>query len=128
MSAMTSWFQDRMLDGLFRGYALSLPDTLHVALLRDPETEVEGIGYTRALIPRSARAWACPSAGVTANAMEIRFANPAAEWGTVTHFALFDAPTGGNMLFLGQLNTPCAPAEGRDMAFLSGDLSYQIDA
>jgi len=43
--------------------------------------------------------------GVTSNNGSITFPSPSASWGTVTHFGIWDASTGGNLLFHGALTT-----------------------
>jgi hypothetical protein len=52
-----------------------------------------------------ATGWAAPSNGVTSNAQLIQF--PPIADGTVvlTHYALFDAQSGGNMLYHSSLTT-----------------------
>jgi len=70
-------------------------------------TEVSGGSYARvALAPADAN-WTAASAtdGLTDNAVAITFAAPTANWGVITHFALMDRATGGNMLFWQALTT-----------------------
>jgi hypothetical protein len=40
---------------------------------------------------------------VTTNANAITFAAPTANWGTVTHFGIYDATSAGNLLVWGAL-------------------------
>lgn len=44
-----------------------------------------------------------PSNGIVTNTTNIDFAESTADWGTVTHFVVYDAKTGGNLLMYGQL-------------------------
>lgn len=70
-------------------------------------TEVSGGAYARvALQPLDAN-WTAPDAtgGLTDNAVAITFPAPTANWGTVSHFAIFDRLTGGNMLIWKALTT-----------------------
>ena len=46
--------------------------------------------------------------GTTSNAVTITFPAPTANWGTVTHFSLFDAASGGNLLIWDALLAPRA--------------------
>lgn len=41
--------------------------------------------------------------GATQNRVAITFPAPTANWGTVTHFGIFDATSAGNLLFWGAL-------------------------
>lgn len=71
-------------------------------------TEVSGGSYARAQLDPSDSNWAATSGGngVTSNLVAINFpAAPTAAWGVVTHWAIFDAPTGGNMIIYAILTT-----------------------
>jgi hypothetical protein len=63
-------------------------------------TEVAGGGYGRQIASFTA-----PSSGSTANVADIFFPIATAPWGTIVAFALFDASSGGNMLYFGNLST-----------------------
>jgi hypothetical protein len=57
----------------------------------------------------------------------ITFAAPSAAWGTVTHFGLFDAASGGNLWIWDALTTPQAIASGGPAAsFAAGALQITI--
>lgn len=59
-------------------------------------TEVAGNGYAR-----QACAFDAAAAGTAANTAEELFTAVGGDWGTITHWALFDAVSGGNMIFYG---------------------------
>lgn len=67
--------------------------------------EVSGGNYSRAQLDPSDSNWTAPDAtgGLTDNAVAITFPTPSANWGTVTHMAIFDKATGGNPLYHGAL-------------------------
>lgn len=44
-----------------------------------------------------------PVNGVITNENEIQFDESSASWGNITHFVLYDAPTGGNLLMFNNL-------------------------
>lgn len=46
-----------------------------------------------------------PNAGVITNNAAISFEESTANWGTMTHFAIFDAADGGNLLMYDSLST-----------------------
>jgi hypothetical protein len=52
---------------------------------------------------------------------------PTGSWGTVTHFALMDASTAGNMLAWADLTTPQAVGTGNTVSFAIGDLDITMD-
>lgn len=63
-------------------------------------TEVSGGSYARVAVAPSDANWTGASStdGATDNANAITFPAPTANWGTVTHFGIFDRATGGNLL------------------------------
>lgn len=145
MAAMSDYLENKLIDAFFRAQAFSMPATIHVALYTAAPsdsaagTEVTGGSYARVAVTSSLANWAGTQAagsatassgtgGTTSNNAAITFPAPTANWGSITHFALMDAPTGGNMLFLGALNTAKTVNSG-DAApqFAAGALSIQID-
>ena len=72
-------------------------------------TEVTGGAYARQLVGLSA---ASGAGGLTSNAADIVFPTATADWGTVTHVAIMDAATGGNMIMHSPLDASKAIATG----------------
>lgn len=115
MSAMTNYLEGELIKHLFRTGTFAKPATIAIALFTsDPGenvsgAEVTGNGYARAQLAPSDTNWAAPVAGngVTSNNSLVTFATPTGPgWGTITHFGIFDATSGGNMLLYGALTTP----------------------
>lgn len=145
MAAMTDYFENKLIDCIFRGQALDLPDTLYVGLFLStgtdtgPGLEVSGEGYARVAVARSLLAWAgtqgagsveasSGDSGQTSNNADIIFGLPTEAWGTVTHFGIFDAATGDNMLIYGPLGASKIINAGDDAPlFPAGALVYTID-
>lgn len=69
----------------------------------DNVTEPTGNGYARVDLTGILGE---PTAGVVKNKTPINFNESTANWGLITHFVVFDAPTNGNLLMYGQLSTP----------------------
>lgn len=65
-------------------------------------TEPTGSGYARMELTNLGE----PNSGVVSNTGAIDFPESTASWGTVTHFVIYDAPSGGNLLQYGPLSTP----------------------
>ena len=120
MSAMTDYLENKLIDHLFRGRSFSAPAVLAVGLFTAAPsdagggTEVSGGSYARGQLNPSDSNWestqgtttavaSSGTGGATQNAVAITFPTPSANWGTITHFAIFDATTSGNMLFWGAL-------------------------
>jgi hypothetical protein len=87
---------------------------------------VSGGGYARVQRDPADANWtaASPTDGITANVADITFPAPTTGWGTITHFGLWDAATGGNLLIHGALTTP-RTVSGGDSApvFSAGGLA-----
>lgn len=64
-----------------------------------------------------------PSGGVVTNGSAISFNESTASWGTITHFVIFDASTGGNLLMYGTLSTPRSVETATILTIKSGYLS-----
>jgi hypothetical protein len=141
MSQMTNYLENKLVDHLFRAQTLTAPANLHVSLhTADPtETgavgEVSGNGYTRGAVASSLVNWAgtqgagttvasSGTGGVTSNNGVIGFPTPSgAGWGVVTHFAVWDAATGGNCLLYGSLGTSKTVNSGDAVSFAAGSLT-----
>lgn len=123
MSAMSNYLENRIIDHIFRGFAFAVIPRTYISLHSSDPTEagltsneVGGSGYTRATQLSNAVNWlssnssasgeSTGSSGQTSNNVAITFPTPNGDWGTVTHFGVWDAPTGGNMLLKGQLTLP----------------------
>lgn len=98
MSAFSDYAENAVGNLLLRGQSLTPPANIYLALFTDDPTdadagtEVSGGSYARKAITFDA-----PTDGAFANSADILFSDmPAA---TVTHWAIYDASTGGNMLY-----------------------------
>jgi hypothetical protein len=90
-------------------------------------TEVSGAGYQRKQMPNDGTLWTAPLAGSSLSAVGIEFVAPTGAWGTVTHWAIFDAASGGNLLRWGALTTPRVVAAGSIPYFPAGALQITED-
>lgn len=155
MAAFTDFAENKMLDWFFRAQAIGItgasagagtgPTTLYVGLLTAAPsdstggTEVTGGSYARVGVTSSLANWAgtqssgstvasSGNTGTTSNNSVITFSpNPTAGWGLVTHFGVWDASTGGNLLIYGSLGTQKTINTGDTVTFPAGSLTFQID-
>lgn len=157
MAAMGDWLENRLVDFIFRGVAApTLPANLFIALFKTnpsdtgaagTEVSTAGTNYARASVPRAAgvTGWAATDAagsqaatsggtsGTTSNNSTITFNAPGGTaWATgaeqITHVGVFDASTGGNMLFFGALTTAkTVNANDAAPSFAAGQMVWQID-
>jgi hypothetical protein len=124
----SDYLENAIVDHLFRSRTFAKPAALYVGLFTAAPsdagggTEVTGGGYARVNLPPADANWTATQGGVsgnssgtsgqTGNASIITFPAPSAAWGTVTHFGIYDAVTGGNLLIWDALTTPRAIANG----------------
>lgn len=115
------------LDAWLNGQAFTLPSSLYAALyLTNPTasasgTEVSGAGYTRATFsPNSATI--SGDVAICSNNAVVQFPEATGAWGTPTYFGIFDAMSGGNLLFYGSLPTTFAVTTGMAPKFNIGEL------
>jgi hypothetical protein len=117
---MSDYLENKLVDQIFRAQTAPTTTTLYIALYTAAPsdsgggTEVTGGSYARVAVTSSLANWAgtqsagsttasSGTGGATSNNNSITFPTPTATWGTVTHFAIYDAASGGNELFWGAL-------------------------
>jgi hypothetical protein len=143
--ALTDYAENKMVDWLLRGQALTPPATTYFALFTTCPTdstggtEVTGGSYARVSLASSLANWAGTQAaastvastgtsGTTSNNGVITFPAPTANWGTVLCWGLLDALTAGNLWIYSTLTTSKTINNG-DAApsFAAGAATFQID-
>lgn len=70
------------------------------------QTGYTGSVYARQQIGFGPSNWVLSDSGIVVNANDISFGVPDVDWGTVTHFALTDDPTAGNLWLYGEFAVP----------------------
>ncbi len=111
MSQMTDYLEGQIRAHIFRTASFTKPTVLAVALYTAAPgeagggTEVSGGAYARVQRDPLDANWAAASLtdGLTDNAAALTFPAPTANWGVITHCAILDATTAGNMLLYGAL-------------------------
>lgn len=124
------------------------PANLYVALfttMPDAEAgtagvEVSGGGYARATVASSLANWAgtqsagsttasSGTSGTTSNngVISIGSGNASANWGSIVGYGVFDASTGGNLLFSASITPKTVNSGDPVPTFAAGALTFQID-
>lgn len=141
MSALSDYLENKLVDHIFRGQTFSTP-TLYIGLLTSAPsdagggTEVSGSAYARVKAAAGASQaltdWkstqndnlaSTGTGGQTSNSSPVNFPTPSATWGTVTHFGIYDASSGGNLLVHGSLNVAKTINQDDVVSFPAGSLS-----
>ena len=109
--------------------AMGLSTTIYVGLhtaspgeAGSTSNEISGNNYARV-----AAAFDASSGGASDNSGSVEFPIASGSWGTVSHFSLHTASTGGTMLVHGAVTTSKAVASGDTIRFSAGDLDVSID-
>jgi hypothetical protein len=131
MGGFSDYWENKILDHIF-GKGSYTPPTIYVVLsTADPTdtgsglAEPSGNGYAR--VQTSSSDWNAASNGSLDNTGNITFGQATGNWGTITHFALFDAATAGNMLAYGALSQSKSISESDTARFKAGDLDISLD-
>ncbi len=128
MAGFSDFLENELLDHVFRNSAYTQPTTVYVALYTATPsdsgggTEVSGGSYARVAVTFGAA-----SGGAISNSAAVTFAQATANWGTVSHFGVFDASTNGNLLAWNALTTSKAVNNGDTAEFAVGELDIALD-
>lgn len=112
----SDYLENKFIDWLLRGQSFTAPTNVYVALFTAAPsdagggTEVSGGSYARVQVASALANWAgtqgagttaasSGTGGQTSNNGAVTFPAPTANWGVVTHFGIFDASSGGNLLY-----------------------------
>jgi hypothetical protein len=119
----TDYSEDLVLTWLMTTGAVTRPTAWYVALTTTTPTDAAaGTEVTGGDYARVAATFAAPSGGSTSNSSTVTFPTATANWGTVTHFEVWDALSGGNRLRWGALDTSEAVTTGQTPSFAAGAL------
>lgn len=133
MSSQTNYLKEQLSDHLLSGTAFPVVSAAYAALFSGATTdgltdggadegEVAAGGYARVLVTSGFTF----AAGV-ATFDEVEFPQATASWGTISHFAIFDALTSGNALLHGPLSGTKAIESGDVAKFVSGQLTVTFE-
>lgn len=124
MSAKSNYLEGKLIEHVLRNTAYTSPSTVHLSLhTANPDedasgTEVSGNGYSRQPITFGAH-----SNGACSNTSVEEFDASGGSFGTVTHFGIFDASSGGNLLYYGALTASKVVADGDTLKFAAGSVT-----
>lgn len=123
MSAMSDYLENEILDHILGTGAYTMPTTVYVGLstgsFNDDNSGIELTGNNYA---REAIAFGAAASGTASNSAAVEFNAATGSWGTVSHFGLFDAVSGGNLLIHGALTASKVIASGDILKISIGDM------
>lgn len=130
MSAFSDYAENELLDHVLGTGSFSMP-SVYVGLFTSSGglesntsgswTEVSGGSYAR-----QSASFDAASGGAASNDADIEFPEATASWGTITHFALMDAATNGNVLMWAALTADKTIGSGDTFVFKSGEIDASL--
>ena len=135
MAAFSDYLEGKIAQFIFKNNAETFTppgDNLYVALFtaatgleaNSPSAEVSGGSYARQQV--TAANWT-QSGGAVENTADIEFPVATAAWGTITHVAVMDAASAGNVLYWGALTASREIGEADQLKFNAGELDLTHD-
>lgn len=125
--SFTNYTETEVLEWLLTAGAVTRPAAWYIGLFTAAPgetgggTEVSGGSYARE------SATFTVSGSTASNNASIEFTEATASWGTITHVAIFDAVSGGNMLAYASLAISKAIDTGDILRIPAGDLDVTLD-
>jgi hypothetical protein len=134
MSAASNYLENKVLDHVLTTTPYTAPGTRYLALFTNVSTnaaanleagtltdEVSGGSYARQTVT-----FAGASSGTSSTNATVTFPTATANFGTITHVAVMDALTTGNVLFWGAVTTPKTIETGDTFQVSSGNLTVSL--
>jgi hypothetical protein len=121
---MSDYLENKFLDHFCGTASTTAPAAIYLGLstasMNDDNsgTELSGSGYARQAIT-----FGSASSGTATSNAAVEFPAATASWGSVSHWAIYDASSAGNQLFHGSFATAKTIATGDILKVASGDLS-----
>ena len=130
MGRLSDTVSNNMLNAMFGQTVYDPPDTIYVALSTTLPTNTgtnvtepsAANAYARVAVPNDVTNFPNAVNRVKSNGTVLQFPTATGSWGTVSHFALYDAATAGNFLGWGALNSSTAITTGNAPSFPIGSL------
>jgi len=126
--AKSDYLENAILDHVLGSNTFVKPGTVYIAVYTTAPNdagggvEVSALGYTRLAVPNTNAYWSPAVGGVKTNAQTLAFGQAVAPWGTLVAAAIFDAASGGNMLYHGALSVPRVVTAGDTVRFMAGEI------
>ena len=131
MSSFTDYTENLVLKFLFTANSAVRPTAWYVGLFTAAPsdtgggTEVTGNAYARVATGTITVSGTSPTTATNSAAIEFAAAS-GGNWGTITHVAIFDASTSGNMLGWAALTTSRTINDGDILRIPAGDLDITL--
>jgi hypothetical protein len=131
MSSFSDYTENLVLTWLFTGDSATRPTAWYVGLFTAAPsdtgggTEVTGSGYARVATGTISISGTSPTLATNSAAIEFAAAT-GGNWGAITHAAIFDASTSGNMFAFAELTTARTINDGDVFRIPAGSLDITL--
>lgn len=135
MSAASNYLENKLLDHVLTSTPYAQPGARYLALFNNTSgnaatnleagiltDEVSGGSYARVAVTFGAAV-----NGTATNNTQITFPVATADWGTITHVAVMDALTGGNVLLWAPVVVQKSIQTGDTFLVFTGNLSISLN-
>jgi len=125
--SFTTLLENELLDHVFRNAAYTPPTTVYIGLYTSATsasgggTEVTGGSYVR-----QAMSFDAATSSAIDNTAAVEYPTATANWGTVTHTAVLDASSSGNMLAETALTASKVISTGDVFRFQAGEFDIAL--
>mgnify|MGYP003148183497 FL=1 len=122
--AKSNYLENKVIDHFLGTSSTTAPSNVFMALFTsnptdaNSGTEVSGNGYSRQTITFNAA-----SSGSATNSSAETFTASGGNFGTITHFGIFDASSSGNLLYHGALTDDKVIEDGDSLVVASGAIT-----
>lgn len=129
MAAASDYLEDALLDHILGVASYTAPANLYLALATESFAddgsgagELAGGSYARQVVTFNAS-----SGGIATNDADVTFTNLNGVSVTpISHYGIFDASSGGNLIIHGAMTSAKTVADGEDAVIRAGQLSVQM--
>jgi hypothetical protein len=129
MAAASDYLENKLLDHSLATAAYTAPAAVYVGLHtgspldnNSGANEVSGGSYVR-----KGATFGAASAGSASTDATVTFDAATGNWGTITHIAVYDASSSGNLLYHGAVTTSKVIEIGDTFQISSGNLTISLD-
>lgn len=136
MSAASNYLENKVLDHVLTATSYTAPGTRYLGLFLNTSgnaatnleagTLTDEVSTSGTAYVRKAVTFAAASGGSSATNATVTFDAATANWGTITHVAVMDAETSGNVLFWGAVTTAKTIESGDTFQVSSGNLTISL--
>lgn len=127
MAEFTTYLSNKLLDHVLRNVSYTSPTTAYMGLFTTTTdvsgggTEISGNAYARQPVSVTTAA-----GSIVTSSANVTFPQATGNWGTITHIAIFDALSSGNMLMFTPLTTSKTVESGDVFQVSSGNFTAQV--